>query len=430
MKILITLYPFMDPGGITNNIENLGYALKAAGHRVDFVCLEWKERIGAVTEIVRDEVGVFGYQLNQRYGWHFPAKMRIPYKGRDNMKRWQDTASRYDLIIWEVPVPPTNRENYGNADWPKLYDLPGVRQHIVTHDGNIMANAHILEVIKHINGGLSTPHVCGYEQAAKLGINRCVTGSPQNAEGMPDLKLGYYAKRPRQWLSVQTWKRWKRVDDIVRAVPHMRKDTSKVLAGGGIEYFYMTSKTKVKPAYKDSNGRPIWDTAVKHGLSYVGWLSNIKRDQILMASRVLIDASYSRKYAADGDHYNRVAFEAVRCGAVPMMRDLVAPADGDWWRDGENCVSIPWDAEPAYFAELVEYALDLPSSAAELYVENGRDLLRAIDRHEAAKHILNMAMGRTLTGARGYCAHGTGRPDAALVNEHRRIMATHFYNKG
>src|SRR5258708_1165449 len=159
MKILLTWYPLMDPGGLINHLENLGKAFIELGHEVKFISLEWKERIGAVKAIDRGETGVFGYSFDQRWGWHFPAEARIPYKGKDNLARWKAYASRFDLVVWEIPVPPVNARNKGNTDWPELYNLPrSVRQQTITHDGNLPAYAHLLHVA-HCIGSVGSTQV-------------------------------------------------------------------------------------------------------------------------------------------------------------------------------------------------------------------------------------------------------------------------------
>ena len=75
----------------------------------------------------------------------------------------------------------------------------------------------------------------------------------------------------------------KHVDDLIRAVPHLKNNTVKI-AGSGIEQAYMVAPEKCKEVYKVSRkrdpdiddkylGEKIWDVGEKFGMEYLGQIS-------------------------------------------------------------------------------------------------------------------------------------------------------------
>src|SRR5690606_18658851 len=100
------------------------------------------------------------------------------------------------------------------------------------------------------------------------------------------------------------------VDELVRAVPKIKGTV--LLAGGGIEYHYMTSLTKRKPKY----GK-IWENAIQHGMNFLGYITEDERDKFLRSSKLLIDPSWSHYYAQYGSHFNRTFVDAIIMGCMP-----------------------------------------------------------------------------------------------------------------
>src|SRR5579859_5001828 len=141
MKILCAYHGVpKNPGGIVNHQELLGNALQQLGHTVEMRSLVWTEKIVSRSEPSRklpQELGLSsGMLFDQELGWFWPREKRIPYKG--SIQAWHDLAIKFDLIIWQTPVPTLRNDTEGNSSWPNLYDLPGVKQLAVIHDGNVM----------------------------------------------------------------------------------------------------------------------------------------------------------------------------------------------------------------------------------------------------------------------------------------------------
>lgn len=342
MKILITTFGICDLGGIINHTEHLIHGLKELGHHVKLVRLENKSKLVKSTtkrNMVEDTFS--GLPLDQRAGWFFPLENRVPFKSVD----WKKYTSNYDLIIWEVPFPP---KDWNDVPKSELYDVGSTPQIAIIHDGNMEKLYPKLASYEELFEFFACVHDCALGNARSLGVeNAKLIVNPQANVKYRMERCAYDRGVRKNIFSMQTFKAWKRVDEFVRAVPHMENVNSKILCGGGIEYYYMTSKDKRKPAY----GK-IWERALKAGMEYLGYISEDERDDFLRNSRLMIDASWSKRYAWYGSHFNRMMVDALICGCVPVLRDLAmenqsAFADRVWFE-------IPWDAGPGEFAEVVD----------------------------------------------------------------------------
>lgn len=341
MKVLLPLYQIQDLGGIINWVEHLCHGMKTLGAEVTLVRLEDKEQCVERIKAKRTGVGNTGLAMDQRAGWAFPLTHRVPLRAVN----WQQYTTPYDLVIWVVPVP--SEANLFD-DWERLYDI-ATPQVMVIHDGNLNdLYPHAYEVMPKCCRVVGV-HDCAYNSISHKIDNRCLIPNPQILTN-DRMKPVRFAKREQEVFSLQTFKRWKRVDDLIRAVPHIN---GKVfLAGGGIEYYYMTSAGKRKACY----GR-IWEEAISAGMSYLGYIPESVRDECLSDSKLLIDPSWSKKYATYGSHFNRTFVDAIIAGCMPAGRGLMY--DGNSYFPKDLYVTIPYDATPIEFAAEVNTALDL-----------------------------------------------------------------------
>lgn len=179
MKILCTFYQICDFGGIINNHEGLVEGLKRLGHTVDTVELCWKDKVS--TQKRKDygqETSATGMVYDQRYGWIWPEENRFAYKGKENLKKWKEKASKYDAIIWQIPVPSKNKANQGNHDWPELYDLD-IPQVVYVHDGNFQQGyPWIYEIVDKLTAAVGV-HPCAYHSLIDLPLPRGLGFSSQ-----------------------------------------------------------------------------------------------------------------------------------------------------------------------------------------------------------------------------------------------------------
>ena len=439
MKILITMYNINNPGGIINHNENLIAGLQQIGHEVDFVELVWRTSVKGKKTTDQNEymTGASGIPVHQGKGWLFPQSKRYPYKGDWNITRWQRFANEFDLIIWQIPVPTKQRDNTGNMDWVHLYELDSsVKQLAIIHDGNMQKSYPWISHISQHLTGLACVHPCAYHGAAVLDVPRALILNPQDiSTASPSID---WEQRRKGFISLQTFKGWKHVDDLVRSIPHMDINTKKILAGGGIEYNYMTSKEKCKPNYfitpeNDADihpnyyGEKIWDAALDHQMDWLGYISETTAQKYMQKLRCIIDPSWSVAYAKIGDHFNRVVVDGIIQGLIPIARDLGistnTDGEGEVFKPNENYMMVPHDAKPKEFAEIVESTLNLPEDiAAEVHFNNYK-LLQHFDRERVAYEYIDLA---TNLPAGWYQKLETGTLTESVKQKTDTIISTFF----
>lgn len=402
MKVAICLHPIADLGGIINHTEQLAAGLKDIGCDTSLFVLKWTDKLmkpKAEKDFQGYEIGAFGIPFHQRHGWYLtPYESIWPYKRREDRTAIKHILSQFDLVIWSVPVPTKQNANEGNNVWPELYDLP-TRQIAVIHDANVEAYPWLLHVSERLSG-LVCVHEAAFNTAAATGMPRAMIVNPFK---VPKHTVAPYEERTRGWLSVQNFKALKRVGDLVRAVPYM-ETPEKILAGGGIEYYYMTTKDKkkLKPQYVE-DGEKIWDRAVRHGMTHVGWVANKVRDAMLKKYRCLIDPSWTMKYAKAGGHFNRVFIEAIAQGTIPIGRnygisDNIAGISRIW-KPGKNYIMIPHTATPREFAEIVDGACNMDvKQALEIQERNINEVLPMFERSRVASDYIKLAFANGKPG--------------------------------
>lgn len=395
MKILVVMYKLGSVGGLINNTENLLHGFLEIGHDVDFVQLVWKESTsGKRTSLIDQYTDGALYPFHQQYGWLWPDGKRIPYKGKENIKRWKEYANKFDLVFWQVPAPTKKKTNKGNMDWVELYNLD-VTQVTFIHDSHFKKYYPHLWFVKDKLTGAGCVNLSSYSHF-ELAIPKCAIFSPQYIPD--DYEILRYSSRNKGWLSCQTFKAWKRVGELVRAVPYMDDDIEKILAGKGIEYYYMTSDNKVKDKYLTETGEYIWDVAIDHGMKWLDWIHPHERDEILKKVRTLIDPSWNHRFAEYGGHFNRVVVEAIIQGVIPLARNLgmsgTEDGNGEIFKAGENYIMIPWDATPQEFAEIVNYANNLSEQEACDIQDAGWEIIDHWDRKHVAQQFIDLSEGK------------------------------------
>lgn len=392
MNIMITHFRIQDWGGLVNFSENLTRGLQELGHEVLNVMLTTSGESGWPKTKDRSlddgwEYGpAMGLWRHQHKGWE--GMYRWNYH-RD-LEAWQDAQLDYDLIIHQVPVPTCSKRTKGDFLWPKLFEID-TPQVVIVHDGNMQKlYPHLLEVCDKIQG-IACVHDAAYNSCEVLPAPRALIHSPHVFVDS-DSRYTKVADRVDRVVSLQTFKRWKHVDDFIRAIPFMDPDTEKVVCGGGIEYYYMTSKTKMKKEYLNSEGVPIWHEAEKYGLDFRGYITTEERDELLCDSKLLLDPSWSRSYAEKGSHFNRVMIEAMVCGCVPVCTDL-GMANSLLFNKDEHYIEIPVGCSPAEYADILEDAMFDEGKLQEIQEAN-YDRAEAFSYLNTAKWIIELAEGK------------------------------------
>lgn len=408
----MTHFQIQDYGGIINYSETMAKGLKSLGCEVDSIMLKNKGVSGVPK--TKDRSQEDGWQFGEGLGLWFHQKKgwegmhQYNYKS-DNL--WEEMVEKYDLVIHVIPVPTCTKANKDDISWLKLFDVMTTQLAIV-HDGNMQKlYPHILEICDNIDGVIAV-HDAAYNSCSVLPVRTAFIPNPHNIPfPNPILNMN---RRDDALVSFQTFKRWKRVDDLIRAIDRMDEFTDKYICGGGIEYHYMTSKTKCKPEYLDQDGNKIWDNAVENNMTYLGYVTTNKRDELLANSKLLVDPSWSKNYSKLGCHFNRVMIEAMIMGCVPVCTDL-AMKDSMYFKAGNNYIEVPYNCTPEQYAEILDNAIE-NEELLQTIQDNNLKLLPKFDMSTIAKNVLRFAQG-------GY-KYSTGAPtekfkaDAAKKMEH------------
>lgn len=410
MRILLAHYPIDDMGGIINHNEQLAAGLQDLGHEVHcrlFLPRSDVPRTGKAGGVATRSPHT-GMTLDQRKGYSWPREYCVPYTGRA-LRDAMEVLESFDIVIWQIPVPTKRKENEGNSDWLHLYDAT-VLQVAVIHDGNFLKSYPWLYEIEHRLAGLACVHHCALNSATRIELPSALILNPQELGEPPDISEKAFNTRNKGFLSVQTWKSGKRIPELLRALPHAG-NISKILAGTGIDYHYLTSKDKCKwPG--------VWDTAVSYGMEYLGVISNETRDEVLRKVTCLIDPSWGTRYESMGALYNRVMVDAIKQGAVPIARtEFIGEA---WFRHDVNCLLIPKDVTPQQFGKQLNEYCNLEYSQYRRLCEAGQQLLPLFDRKVIAQQFIDLARKElpTTTGV-----------TAPTVIESSRVIMNEFFGR-
>lgn len=423
MKILFTIFDISQIGGILGNTEDLIKGLQEIGHTVDLVQLLWSNSsTGKRNSGKYEYIDGALYPINPYTGWLFPSDRRIPYKGEHNIAKWKKFASTYDVIFWQTPVPGLSKENYGNMDWLKLYDLDGVRNIAIAHDAWFQKRAPHLALVSKYFYGVSAVHSAGYNNI-KIDIPKVMILNPFNVP--EEIEFPAYSQRKKGFMACHYWKKIKRMDDVVRAIPYIDKDILKIVAGYGIEWNYMTAEEKCK--YWTEDGRRLYDVAVEHGMKYAGLISPITRDKYYRKVRTAIDPSWHIEFAKYGEVLNRSDFEAILQGTVSIATNLGVAANaegnGTVWKANVNYVMIPYDSTPQQFAEIVNHANNLSPQEGIRIQEAALDILPLVDRRVIAQQYVDFAKG---IGGGFYGKREVGNISQDVYDNAEKIMDRYF----
>lgn len=368
--IMIPIYDIQDLGGIINWTEHLCHGLRALGAEPVLVRLEDKYACRSSSSKRTMVKGWSGLAYDQMGGWHFPLERRIPLRGID----WEGYTEQFAGIIWGIAVPSAAKLF---PDWQELYRACRAPQVMVIHDGNLnKMYPHAYEVMNHCKF-IAAVHDCALGSIGDIAVPKGLIPNAQ-VERFVEPTL---AERKAQVFSLQVFKRLKHVDDLVRAVPYIK--STVVLAGGGIEYYYMTSQTKRRPEYGT-----IWEDALLDGMEYIGFIDEETRDTYLKESMLLVDPGWSKGYAKYGAVFNRTFVEAAIMGCLPAATDMCM--GGNSLFDPADYVTIPAGCLAQEFAEVINGALYMPECEYIQKVRSLQDVIRRrLDSLVVARQYLN-----------------------------------------
>jgi len=390
MKILMTLFDIQDYGGIINHAENLAAGFKELGHSVDFVKLCAKHKFGTPRTITDESLPQYrrlgtGLFFHQAKGWWWPNDNKVAYLDETARERFVDNCANYDAVLWHIPVPTTNKDNAGVNEWLALYS--GATKNIaIIHDGNMPELYPHLAYVSHYFHGMVCVHESAYHSGSCIGLPRKLIVNPFDISPQPNTGINEFGNRDG-FTAVQVFKAWKRVDDLIRAIPKMSNKEAKRIGGAGIEYRYMTSQDKCKPKYFDEQGDRIWDKALRYGMVYAGTIPTDVHYSMLRQSKLQIDPSWSKKYSKFGAHFNRTTVEAILCGAVPVATDL-GMKNSEVFKAGQNYIQLQAGGSPQDFADVIDEAVSNKTQWEQI-ATNNNVLLERFDRKAVAQEYVD-----------------------------------------
>lgn len=424
MKILTVVHDFNNFGGIISHTEQLIAGFKDLGHETDFVYLRTTKSGGTISgdSDIGYDVGVgTGRKVHQGKGWRGEYLSII---NDIDIDIFIQKANQFDIVIWQSIFGFKCQETEGKTSWLRMITEITPKQIVIVHDGNLRKNYPWIHHFRDKITGLACVHPSAFNQAASMEIPRALILNPQKIDAIPDIK---FSDRTNTIFSLQTFKRWKRVDDLVAAIPYIKAEVG--IAGDGIERAYMASKDKCKPEYyctlerdpdatADRIGNPIWKNAEDCGMRYMGFVSEAERDEILQEVKFLLDPSWSKTY---GEHFNRVIVDAMRQGVVPIARNLGVSDNEEgigFFKPNKNYLMIPWNATPKQFGDLINQWLDMSEDEYQKIVNNNWKLLQLFDRKKIAQEYINLANGELKTVV--------GKYDSNLDNTVDSVWCDHF----
>lgn len=400
MNILIADFEIAKYGGIIEHVTAKVRALKSMGHHVDIAQLS----VASTTQKTYDnklkefESGRFqnklkinsqnggyeyddatGYWKNNYYGFFLPPSNRIGVFEKNALERWKNLVKDFDLIIWNFM--PTKSSAWGKGDfsfWWKFYDLPTdkIKQMFIVHDAYFDVRASNITALKDKILFLECAHIAAYRCCEHIGIPRTLLLNPRYLDEKDKMPIKMMNKRETDFFAAHIFKSMKHVDDLIRAVPHLKNNTVKI-AGSGIEQAYMVAPEKCKEVYKVSRkrdpdiddkylGEKIWDVGERFGMEYLGQISGEEVRENLFNSKFAVDPSWAAHYANYcRTHINGFIIEAMLSGCYPVLRDYkgLVKDNGEEMYDPlfENirAIIIPWDATPKQFADALKKALKM-----------------------------------------------------------------------
>lgn len=403
MKIFVVMHVFNNFGGIINHNEQLCAGFKELGHDVTFAYVKptktlYKETKQDIPEGYEIGEGT-GVPVHQGKGWISPY---YSLKHPDSIKQFVEDANKHDIVIWQSVFGFKNAETEKFTDWIPMIEDVNSKQVVIIHDGNLQKLYSWIYKFQHKFSGIACVHPSAFKSADFLSVPRNLILNPQNIENKT---VGNFSQKQNKILSLQTFKRWKRVDDLIASVPYINGKV--IVAGDGIERNYMTSKDKCKPEYfctlsRDPSAKPemvnkkIWDNALEFGdFEYIGFIIEKQRNEILETSKFLLDPSWSMNY---GEHFNRVIVDAMLNGTVPIARNFGVSDNeygiGEIFKPNENYLMIPHDAKPKQFGEMINEWFSMPESDYNDIVSNNAEKLSLFDRKVIAQQYIDLALGK------------------------------------
>jgi hypothetical protein len=308
------------------------------------------------------------------------------YGGTKSLQTWQRFANSFDLVIHEIPAPKEDEEQW----WLGIYNIDPP-QIIAAHDAHFREFYPHINLIAHRITAITCTNHAGYVALEHCTIPRAFIGAAHQLEDWD--RQPPWDKRPVGSICAHVWKAWKHMDKVVAAGPLLQR-SSLIMAGDGIEGRYMRSKEKVKPKYAG-----LWDAFEKsQRCMYEGMVNKSYLFSLYLQRRVMVDMSYSAKFAALGNHFNRSILEAANCGCIAICTvENMAENNPqvELFKDGVTHVGVHQNIAPNELAEVMDWACNdvHPDGAAQMVANCRKILADHFDYRKTCLQYLELAKG-------------------------------------
>lgn len=439
-------------GGFIQHVEHSIYGLKKLGHEVDFYFLGNADKSNEkftrqkLDKYKRGELYIenqhikeldlgigTGAYFHANFGWLHPI---TPFKSYENKIELKNKLETYDAVFWHTPFWFKQKSVQMDIDWPMLLDLKNPVNIAFHHDGNIRGNsAWMIHIDKYFDR-IITVHPASYNACSVFKAPRCMVFNPQILDKV-DFDFTSYNNLQNSpvFFSLQYWKSSKHVDDLVRAIPHVYLQTDNpyfILGGKGLEYAYMNSKDKIKPAYLGGRkydpdiderdiGLPILELARAYGDGKVVetlWMNADERDEALSLSSFFVDTAYYPISRELGEHFSRTLVESMMHGVVPIARNLALSNNeegiGSILKPNENYLMIRHDATPKQFANKLLEFMDISKEDYEKIVFNNYKLLKFFEIKFVCGQYIDVIRGEPTGWFNKYETGGENIPEKIL----------------
>lgn len=414
MKIKFVTFAIAKYGGIIGHIENKFEALKNQGHEVDIIILDYKKTLntaGYEKKVRSMEDGSFqekleiksqnggytksditGYWSNPYYGWLLePYVNIIPCLDKDSLELWYASVDDCDLLIWSF-IPTKTSDAKGFNWWHLYFDLPKrIKQVLTIHDGYYDLRNTWTNLLKNKISFFECVHITSYNACEVFDIPRMLSLDSRKIPKRLS-KIGFEYK-PIHFFSAHIWKSMKRMDEFLLAIPYVEKNTNIMVAGSGIELYYMMTEDikKQKPSYtvskktdpdcKDSEiGMSIFKRAEEYGMDFLGLIDTASVNSLLRHSKFAVDPSFCTHYAKYvNTHLNGFIIEAIVNGSYPVLRDYRKDVvENDFIFQNLRAIYIPYDTTPKEFAKYLNEALKMDEDKYNEDIKHNFELAKEI----------------------------------------------------
>lgn len=317
MKVAIIFFPI--PGMIGGDLtvdRGLRLGLRKLGHEADIFEVSYNKKQLSSKRICNDAdyvIGFHGRLLDDAI-----AKL-----------------SEYDITIFSPPTPPFW---HGDLEWTKLYEkLNGKTKIAVIFHSQSMRGGEYATKIKQYVDYVIAPESDFVSPAKLIKDEVWIMGTLVDRE---DFGL-YDEEKTKLAISLDQFKRWKRVDLFIRAIPKLPTIQYHIYSDGK-ERYRMAGKRRSKQYMVD--GKWIWDEAEKvEGFRYYGFVPREKVIEDLKRSMCVVDMSEIKR------HYNIVEYEAMAYGAIPVARETVIV---EGYMNADNVVVVKGNNEDEIVEDL------------------------------------------------------------------------------